>query len=87
MNRSPKSLLLVSSLALVQTILPTGSADADVCTDVGNRVNVSTCADLSDVVGQVLTPGRPDRSVGNLTPNVQTCLGWDGRWVEADSCT
>ena len=87
MSRSAKHLLLAGGLALVQTILPSGTADADVCTDVGNRVNVSTCVDLSDIVGQVLTPGRPDRGPGNLTPNVQTCLGWDGRWVEADSCT
>lgn len=70
-----------------QLLLPSGSAAADTCVEVGNRANVSTCADLSDVVGEVLTPGRPDRGPGDWTPNVYSCLGWDGQWVNADSCT
>ena len=48
---------------------------------------VTTCADMSDIVAQIVTPGRPERELGNLTPNVQACLGWDGLWVYADSCT
>lgn len=64
-----------------------GSASADTCAEIGNRATVSTCADLTDVVGQILTPGRPDREPGNLTPNMYSCLGWDGQWVNADSCT
>ena len=48
---------------------------------------VTTCADMSDIVAQIVTPGRPERELGNLTPNLQACLGWDGFWVYADCCT
>ena len=82
------ALALVGVGAMAQAILPTGSAAADTCTNpVGNNATVSVCADLSDIVVSILTPGRGDRGPGNLTPNMQTCLGWDGRWVESDSCT
>ncbi|WP_313674408.1 hypothetical protein [Mycolicibacterium sp.] len=83
----------VSAVALgglgfaVQTVEPVGGARADTCVQVGNQANVSTCADLTDVVGEIMTPGRPDRGPGNLTPNMYSCLGWDGQWVNADSCT
>lgn len=95
MNQRSRNLFRVGTAAVAlstgalaaQSVLPGGSAAADVCTDVGNHVTVTTCADLSDVVGELLTPGRPDRGPGNLTPNMHTCLGWDGQWVEADSCT
>ena len=50
--------MALSGVAIAaQTILPSGSAGADVCTDIGNRVTVSTCTDLTDVVGEILTPG------------------------------
>lgn len=72
----------------VQILLPSGSAVADTCTnDIGNNATVSFCADLVDIVGEILTPGMPDRGPGNLTPNLATCLGWDGRWVESDTCS
>lgn len=81
------SVALAGAGAAVQVIAPTGSAAADTCVEVGNRANVNTCADLTDVVGEILTPGRPDRGPGDWTPNVYTCLGWDGQWVESNSCT
>jgi hypothetical protein len=82
------SAVFISTTAItVQVILPSDSAVADTCVGVGRRASVNTCADLTDVVGGVLTPGRPDRGPGNLTPNVYSCLGWDGRWVESNSCT
>lgn len=90
MNKSVRGLICLAAMTLggvATTILPSGSADADVCTEVGNNATVTTCADMSDIVVQIVTPGRPDRGVGNLTPNLQTCLGWDGIWVYADSCT
>lgn len=85
--RSAASLAVVGAGALLQAVAPSGSAAADTCVEVGNRANVSTCADLTDVVGEILTPGRPDRGPGDWTPNVYSCLGWDGQWVNADSCT
>ncbi len=95
MNRPLRQLLFLcaTSVALagagtaVQVLAGSGSAAADTCVEVGNRANVSTCADLTDVVGAILEPGRPDRGPGNRTPNMYSCLGWDGQWVNADSCT
>ena len=81
------SAILCGVTCVSQIIRPTGVAGADVCTQVGNNATVTTCADMSDIVVQIVTPGRPDRQVGNLTPNLQSCLGWDGIWVYADSCT
>lgn len=81
------AIALSGAAAVGQTVLPGGSAVADTCVEVGNRANVNTCADLTDVVGEILTPGRPDRGPGDWTPNVYSCLGWDGQWVNADSCT
>ena len=78
--------LTIGGATTVLTAIP--AAYADTCTnDVGNRATVSVCADLTDIVVQILEPGRADRGPGNWTPNTQTCLGWDGRWVESDSCT
>lgn len=78
----------VSGCAVIaQVLLPGASASADTCVDIGNRASVSTCADLTDVVGEILTPGRPDRGPGDWTPNIYSCLGWDGQWVESNSCT
>ena len=95
MNRSSRSRIYAGVAALTlggaafaaQAILPTGSAVADTCVGVGQQATFNTCADLTDVVGQILTPGRPDRGPGDWTPNVYSCLGWDGRWVESNSCT
>jgi hypothetical protein len=70
-----------------QAVLPSGAAGADTCVEVGQRASVSTCSDLTDVVGEILTPGRPDRGPGDWTPNIYSCLGWDGQWVESNSCT
>ena len=95
MKHSARSLLCVGAAAVVlsgvataaQTILPSGSAGADVCADYGNRVTFTTCASLSDVVAEILTPGRPDdREPGNLAPNVNTCLGWEGAILYASTC-
>jgi hypothetical protein len=95
MNRRIRELAFVAAAAgalagvgaVAQVVFPGGSAAADTCVEVGNRANVNTCADLTDVVGEILTPGRPDRGPGDWTPNVYSCLGWDGQWVNADSCT
>lgn len=95
MSFSPRRVISagVSAVALgaaaiaVQVAMPSGSAFADTCVGVGNVASVNTCADLTDVVGEILTPGRPDRGPGDWTPNVYSCLGWDGRWVESNSCT
>ncbi len=73
--------------AAVATIVPSGRAGADTCTnEVGNNLSVSYCADLTDIVGAILTPGPVDRGPGNMTPNASTCLSWDGRWVESNTC-
>jgi hypothetical protein len=94
MNRSPRSLICagvsavaLGGAALAHALTLSGTALADTCVGVGNVASVNTCADLTDVVGQILTPGRPDRGPGDWTHNVYSCLGWEGRWVESNSCT
>ena len=95
MDRPMRELLCIGAAAVAfaglgaaaQIVVGSGSAAADTCVQVGNRASVSTCADLTDVVGEILTPGRPDRGPGNLTPNIYRCLGWDGQWVNSNSCT
>jgi len=95
MRRSLRSMLRVGSAGIAvsgfaiagQAILPSGSAAADTCVGVGNQATFSTCSDLTDVVGEILTPGRPDRGPGNWTPNMYSCVGWDGQWVDSNSCT
>lgn len=92
MNRFARNMLAIGAAGVAYVggaalnALPV--AHADTCTnDVGNRATVSVCADLTDVVAAIIEPGRPDRGPGNVTPNMQTCFGWDGRWLESDSCT
>jgi hypothetical protein len=75
--------LAVGPGALV-TIAPSGTANADVCASAGRRVQVSGCADLSDVMAPYVLP---QDAYAPITPNASACVGWNGRWVNASSCT
>ncbi len=78
------ALALAGAPAAVITIAPSGTANADVCAGVGRRVQVSGCANLSDVMAPYVVP--PD-TYAPITPNASACVGWNGRWVSASSCT
>lgn len=68
----------------VTTVAPSGEAQADVCASAGRRVTVSGCANLSDVMAPYVVP--PD-AYAPITPNASACVGWNGRWIDANSCT
>lgn len=76
-------LILAGLPAAVTTIAPDGTAQADVCASAGRRISVSGCADLSDVMAPYVLP--PD-AYAPVTPNVSGCVGWNGRWIDANTC-
>lgn len=78
------ALALAGCPAALITIAPTGTANADVCASAGRRVQVSGCANLSDVMAPYVVP---QDAYAPITPNASACVGWNGRWVNASSCT
>ncbi len=78
------ALALAAAPAAVITIAPSGTANADVCASAGRRISVSGCANLSDVMAPYVVP--PD-TYAPITPNASACVGWNGRWVNASTCT
>ncbi len=78
------ALSLAGLPAVLTTIHPGSTANADVCASAGRRVTVSGCASLSDVMAPYVLP--PD-AYAPLTPNASACVGWNGRWVSASGCT
>lgn len=77
-------LALAGAPAVLVTIQPGGTANADVCASVGRRVSVSGCANLSDVMAPYVVP---QDAYAPITPNASACVGWNGRWVNANSCS
>lgn len=69
--------------AVIVTIQP-ATANADVCASAGRRISVSGCANLSDVMAPYVVP---QDAYAPITPNASACVGWNGRWVSANSCT
>jgi hypothetical protein len=65
-------LALAGGPAVLVTIAPSGTANADVCASVGRRVSVSV---------------MPQDAYAPIAPNASACVGWNGRWVNANSCT
>ena len=70
--------------AVLVTIQPSGTANADVCASVGRRVSVSGCANMSDVMAPYVLP---QDAYAPITPNASACVCWNGRWINANSCT
>ncbi len=70
--------------AAVVTVAPSGAANADVCASVGRRVSVSGCANLSDVMAPYVV--GPDAYAPMPGEAVNGCVGWNGRWVNANTC-
>jgi hypothetical protein len=78
------ALALAGAPATLSTIAPSGTANADVCASAGRRVQVSGCANLSDVMAPYVLP---QDAYAPITPNTSACVGWNGRWVNASGCT
>jgi hypothetical protein len=77
-------LALAGAPAVILTIVGSGTAAADVCASAGRRVTVSGCANLSDVMAPYVVP---QDAYAPITPNASACVGWNGRWVNANGCT
>jgi len=66
-----------------------GTASADVCASAGRRISVSGCANLGDVMAPYVPPPgyyAPMPEDFN-NPGVSGCVGWNGRWVSANTCS
>ena len=74
---------LAGTPAAIMLMAPAGTASADVCASAGRRIEVSGCANLSDVMAPYVVP--PD-AYAPLTPNASACVGWNGRWINASGC-
>jgi hypothetical protein len=74
--------------AIVTTPVP-GIANADVCANVGRRISVSGCANLADPIAPYVPPPAYYAPMPNdppPPPNVNACVGYNGRWVNASRC-
>lgn len=80
--------------ATIATIQPSGTASADVCASAGRRVTVGGCADLSEVMAPYVPPPSYYAPMPEdyppppppPPPPVSGCVGWNGRWVNANTC-
>jgi hypothetical protein len=71
----------------ILTFQPTGQANADVCASAGRRVSVSGCANLSDVMAPYVPPPAYYAPMPeDYAPGGYGCVGWNGRWVSANTC-
>jgi hypothetical protein len=73
----------------ILTIAPTGIANADVCASAGRRIQVSGCANLADAVAPYVPPPAyyaPMPYDPPPPPNVNGCVSYNGRWVNASGC-
>jgi len=73
--------------AVIVTIVPGSQANADVCASAGRRISVSGCANLSDVMAPyVVEPNVYAPLPNDPAPAVNACVGYNGRWVSANTC-
>jgi hypothetical protein len=82
-------LALAAVPGAVGTIPAPGVAHADVCANVGRRVSVSGCANLADPIAPYVPPPAYYAPMPNdppPPPNVNACVGYNGRWVNASRC-
>ncbi|CAM5743332.1 hypothetical protein MAUB1S_04840 [Mycolicibacterium aubagnense] len=94
----PRRRLIAAALATAAvpgllTVIPAGTASADVCFGAGRRITVSGCTDFGAVAPYVPPPAYYAPLPEDLPPPpppppppVQGCVGWNGRWVSANTC-
>ncbi len=75
---------LAGAPATFVVVMPGATANADVCASAGRRITVGGCADLSDVMAPYV---MPQDAYAPITPNASACVGWNGRWINANTCT
>ncbi len=97
MNHWKRSWTLTAVTALTFAAVPgaivtmpgAGVARADVCASAGRRVSVSGCANLADPIAPYVPPPAYYAPMPNdppPPPNVNACVGYNGRWVNASRC-
>ena len=82
-------LALAAVPGAIVTIPTPWVAHADVCANVGRRVSVSGCANLADPIAPYVPPPAYYAPMPNdppPPPNVNACVGYNGRWVNASKC-
>jgi hypothetical protein len=80
---------LAAVAGAIVTIPAPGVANADVCANVGRRISVSGCANLADPIAPYVPPPAYYAPMPNdppPPPNVNACVGYNGRWVNASRC-
>lgn len=86
----PRRICAAAALALIAlpgaavVITPAGTAAADVCIGVGRRVYVSGCTDLTPPPAYYAP--LPEDVPPPPPPPVHACVGYNGRWVDANNC-
>ena len=73
----------------IVTIHTPGTAHADVCVSAGRRVSVSGCANVADAVAPYVPPPAyyaPLPEDPPPPPNINGCVSYNGRWVNAGGC-
>ena len=82
-------LTLAAVPGAIVTIPGAAVASADVCANVGRRISVSGCANLADPIAPYVPPPAYYAPMPNdppPPPNVNACVGYNGRWVNASRC-
>jgi hypothetical protein len=82
-------LALAAVPGAIVAIPAAGIANADVCANVGRRISVSGCANLADPIAPYVPPPAyyaPMPYDPPPPPNVNGCVGYNGRWVNASRC-
>jgi hypothetical protein len=82
-------LALATLPGAITTVQPAGIAKADVCASAGRRVQVSGCANIADAVAPYVPPPAyyaPMPYDPPPPPNVNGCVSYNGRWVNAGAC-
>lgn len=80
---------LAAVAGAIVTIPAPGVANADVCASVGRRISVSGCANLADPIAPYVPPPAyyaPMPYDPPPPPNVNACVGYNGRWVNGSRC-
>jgi hypothetical protein len=73
----------------IVVIAPTGVATADVGASAGRRVQVSGCANIADAIAPYVPPPAyyaPMPDDPPPPPNVNACVSYNGRRVNAAAC-
>lgn len=78
--------LALAALPGTVVVMPADTAAADVCVGVGRRVHVSGCTDLTPPPAYYAPLPEDVPPPPPPPPPVNTCVGYNGRWVNTNNC-